>query len=141
VQSAPRPPPARSPWIQPNRAYPGWGWVLAGAGLWLLFALLLLVLGELQREFDRGVSTRAALGYYATAAAALLVAVCAVIRRPWAHQLVIVTSAPMLLFFPIGTLVAVMAMRALFRNRAYFATELHQGANGRDNEKCLKRSY
>lgn len=111
---------AASRWIRPGRAYPGWGWVVAMAGLWLLFALLLLVIGELQRGLDQGRVTRTALGYYGTAAAAVFVAACAFLRRRWAHQLAMVSSAPMLLFCPVGTLVAVFALRALFRQRAFF---------------------
>lgn len=111
-----------SSWIAPGRAYPGWGWVVAAAVLWLLFAALLLVIGELQRGYDQGVMTRTVLGYYGTAAAAGLVAVCAFVRRSWAQQLVLVASAPMLLFFPVGTVVAAFAMRALYRNRGFFET-------------------
>lgn len=107
-------------WIAPGRAYPGWGWVVANASLWILFALLLLVLGELQRGFDQGALSSATLGYYGTAAAALFVALCAFLRRRWAWQLAVVSSASMLLFFPIGTVVAGMGMRALWRNRGFF---------------------
>lgn len=109
-----------SPWIKRGHAYRGWGWVLATAVLWDLFAILLVVIGELHRDMTGGVVTRGALGYYATAAAALLVALCAFLRRRWAWQLCLVTSAPMLMFFPIGTVVAAMAMRALWRSRAFF---------------------
>ena len=114
------PTPRRQTWIVPGRAYPGWGWVAATAGLWLLFALLLLAIGELQRGFDQGVVTQIALGYYATAAAAIFVALHAFLRRPWAQQLAIVSSVPMLLLFPIGTVVAGMALRALLRHRAFY---------------------
>ena len=107
-------------WIAPGRAYPGWGWVVAGAGLWTLFALLLLVIGELQRGLDQGALSGAALGYYGTCVAALFVALCAFLRRRWAWQLALVSSAPMLLFFPIGTVIAGMGLRALWRNRGYF---------------------
>ena len=108
-------------WIRPGRAYAGWSWVVAAACLWVLFALLLAVIGELQRGLDGGAVSRTALGYYGTAAAAVFVASCAFLRRQWAHQLAMVSCAPMLLFFPIGTVVAGMAMRALYRNRAFFA--------------------
>ncbi len=115
------PEPARVyPWIVPGRAYPGWGWVVAGACLWVLFALLLLVIGELQRGLDAGRITQTSLGYYGTALAALGVAACAFVRRRWAQQLALVTSAPMLLFVPVGTVVAAFAMRALWRARAFF---------------------
>lgn len=109
-----------SAWITPGRAYPGWGWVVAMAALWALFALLLLVIGELQRGLDQGAVTRVALGYYGTAAAAALVAGCAFVRRSWAHQLLLVSSAPLLLFFPIGTVIAGMSLRTLWRNRGFF---------------------
>ena len=112
--------PCRQAWIVPGRAYPGWGWVAATAGLWLLFALLLLAIGELQRDFDHGVATRSVLGHYATAAAAALVALHAFVRRPWARQLSIVSSVPMLLLFPIGTVLAAMAVRALLRHQAFY---------------------
>ena len=115
-----QPVPPKQTWIVPGRAYPGWGWVVATAALWLLFALLLLAIGEMQRDFDRGVVTRFALGYYATAAAAIFVALHAFLRRPWAQQLAIVSSVPMLLLFPIGTVVAGMALRALLRHRAFY---------------------
>ena len=107
-------------WIRAGQAYRGWGWVLANAALWALFAMLVAVLGELQREFAGGAVTRAALGYYGTAAAALFVAYCAFLRRRWAWQLALVTAAPMLMFFPVGTVVAAMAMRALWRARGFF---------------------
>lgn len=107
-------------WIRPARAYPGWGWVVALACLWALFALLLAVIAELQREYDGGVLTRTALGYFLTAAAALAVALCAFLRRRWARHLLLVTAAPMLLFLPVGTVVAAFALRALVRNRPWF---------------------
>ena len=107
-------------WIAPGRAYPGWGWVVASASLWILFALLLLVIGELQRGLDQGALSSTALGYYGTAAAAVFVAVCAFLRRRWAWQLSVVSSAPMLLFFPLGTVIAGMGMRALWLNREFF---------------------
>ena len=116
----PAPPQAYPVWIRPGRAYRGWGWVVAAACLWLLFALLLAVIGELQRGFEHGRVTRVSLGYYATAAAMLGVALCACVRRPWAQQLATVASAPLLLFFPVGTVVAVMAMRALLRSGPFF---------------------
>ena len=109
-----------SPWITPGRAYPGWGWVVAAACLWTLLALLLLVIGELQRGMDAGRVTEASLGYYGTALAALFVAGCGFVRRRWAQQLALVTAAPMLLFVPVGTVVAIFAMRALWRARGYF---------------------
>lgn len=109
-----------SVWIKPGRAYPGWGWVAAAAGLWTLFALLLLVIGELQRGLDAGRVTETSLGYYGTALAALFVSSCAFVRRRWAQQLALVTSAPMLLFVPVGTVIAIFAMRALWRAGAYF---------------------
>ena len=109
-----------SPWIRPGRAYAGWGWVVAVACLWVVFALLLLVIGELQRGLDAGRVTETSLGYYGTALAALFVAVCAFVRRRWAQQLALVTTAPMLLFFPVGTVLAIFAMRALWRAKAYF---------------------
>lgn len=114
--------PAATPpvWIRRGQAYRGWGWVLATAALWDLFAILLVVIGELHRDMTGGALTRGALGYYATAAAALFVALCAFVRRRWAWQLCLVTSAPMLMFFPVGTVVAGMAMRALWRGRAFF---------------------
>jgi hypothetical protein len=115
-----QPAPRRQTWIVPGRAYPGWGWVAATAGLWLLFALLLLAIGELQRGFDQGAVTRIALGYYATAAAVVFVALHAFLRRPWAQQLAIVSSVPMLLLFPVGTVVAGLALRALLRHRAFY---------------------
>lgn len=108
------------PWIGPGRAYPGWGWVVASACLWTLFALLLLVIGELQRGLDQGALSSTALGYYGTSVAALFVALCAFLRRRWAWQLAVVSSAPMLLFFPVGTVIAGMGMRALWRNRGFF---------------------
>ncbi len=111
---------APSVWIRPGQAYAGWGWVVGNAALWALFAVLVAVLGELQREFSGGAVTRAALGYYATAAAALFAAYCAFLRRRWAWQLALVTGTPMLMFFPVGTVVAAMAMRALWKNRAFF---------------------
>lgn len=110
-----------SPWITPGRAYPGWGWVIAVACLWALFALLLLLVGELQRGLDAGQLTQVSLGYYGTALAALFVAGCACVRRRWAQQLVLVTSAPLLLLLPVGTVIAIFAMRALWRARDYFA--------------------
>ena len=113
--------PVVSPWITPGRAYTGWGWVLAAACLWALFALLLAVIGELQRGMDAGHVTHAALGYYGTALAALCVAACAFVRRRWAQQLALVTCAPMLLFVPVGTVIAAFAMRALWRAGPYFA--------------------
>ncbi len=109
-----------SPWIKPGHAYPGWGWVVAVACLWALFALLLLVIGELQRGMDAGRITETAFGYYGTALAALFVAACAFVRRRWAQQLALVTSAPMLLLIPVGTVIGIFAMRALWRARAYF---------------------
>lgn len=114
------PPPPAPLWIRCGRAYRGWAWVLALAGLWLGFALLLLAIAQVQREQDGGALGRAALGYGLTAVAAVLVALCAFIRRPWAQQLVSVSAAPMLLFFPLGTVVAACALRALLRNRAWF---------------------
>lgn len=107
-------------WIRPAHAYPGWGWVVALACLWVLFAALLAVIAELQRDYDGGVLTRAALGYFLTAAAALAVALCAFLRRRWARHLLLVTAAPMLLFLPVGTVVAAFALRALVRNRLWF---------------------
>lgn len=107
-------------WIVPGRAYPGWGWVVAAAALWALFALLLLVIGELQRGLDAGRVTATALGYYGTALAALFVSACAFVRRRWARQLALVTAAPMLLFIPVGTVVALGAMRALWRAESFF---------------------
>lgn len=109
-----------SPWIAPGRAYPGWGWGVAVAALWLLFALLLLVIGELEREMQDGRLTETALGYYGTALAAAFVAACAFIRRRWAQQLALVTCAPMLLFIPVGTIIAIFAMRALWRAREFY---------------------
>lgn len=41
------------------------------AALWALFALLLLVIGKLQRGLDLGAVKRVALGYYGTFAALL----------------------------------------------------------------------
>lgn len=107
-------------WIRPGRAYPGWGWVVAHGVLWALFGVLLAVIGELQRGMEGGVPSRAALGYYATAAAALFVGVCAFLRRRWARQLLLVTAAPMLLLLPVGTVVTAFALRALLRNREFF---------------------
>jgi hypothetical protein len=109
-----------SVWITPGRAYPGWPWVVAAAVLWALFALLLGVIGELQRGLDAGRVTETSLGYYGTALAALFVSACAFVRRRWAQQLALVTSAPMLLFVPVGTVIAIFAMRALWRARTYF---------------------
>lgn len=122
TRSATTPSPVAPPsvWIRPGQAYRGWGWVVANAALWALFAVLVAVLGELQREFSGGAVTRAALGYYATAAAALFAAYCAFLRRRWAWQLALVTGTPMLMFVPIGTVVAAMALRALWKNRAFF---------------------
>lgn len=108
-------------WIKPGHAYTGWGWVVAAACLWALFALLLLVIGELARGMEAGRITETVLGYYGTALAALFVAACAFIRRRWAQQLALVTSAPMLLLIPVGTVIAIFAMRALWRARDYFA--------------------
>lgn len=113
-------PPSVPVWITPGRAYPGWGWVVAVAALWLMFAGLLLVIGELQRGFDAGRVTPTSLGYYGTALAALFASACAFVRRRWAQQLALVTSAPMLLFLPVGTVMAILAMRALWRARPYF---------------------
>lgn len=107
-------------WIRPGQAYRGWGWVLATAALWSVFAVLLAVLGELQRELSAGAVTGAVLGYYLTAVAALFAAYCGFLRRRWAWQLTLVTSAPMLMLFPVGTAVAAMAMRALWRARGFF---------------------
>ncbi len=107
-------------WIRPGHAYPGWGWVVAHGVLWALFGLLLATIAELQRGMEGGVLSRAALGYHVTAAAAMLVGVCAFLRRRWARQLLLVTAAPMLLFVPVGTLVAAFALRALLRNRDFF---------------------
>jgi hypothetical protein len=114
------PEPVPGTWITPGKAYPGWGWVVATACLWALFAGLLAVIGELQRGLEDGAVSRVSLGYYGTAAAALFAAGCAFVRRRWAHQFALVTSAPMLLFFPVGTVVAGMGMRALWRNRGFF---------------------
>jgi hypothetical protein len=107
-------------WIKPGHAYSGWGWVVAVACLWTLFALLLLLIGELARGTAGGRITEVSLGYYGTALAALFVAACAFMRRRWAQQLALVTSAPMLLFFPVGTVLVIFAMRALWRARPYF---------------------
>lgn len=112
--------PSVSAWITPGRAYPGWAWVVAVAALWLLFGGLLVVIGELQRGMDGGRLTSTSLGYYGTALAAGFVAGCAFVRRRWAQQLALVTSAPMLLFVPVGTVLAILGMRALWRARPYF---------------------
>lgn len=107
-------------WIVPGRAYPGWAWVVALAALWWLFASLLAVIGELQRGMELGRLTEVSLGYYGTALAAALVGVCAFVRRRWARLLLLVTSVPMLMLVPVGTLVAAMAIRALLKARGWF---------------------
>lgn len=106
--------------ILPGRSYPGWGWVVAHAMLWLLFALLLAVIGEFQRDIDQGRVTQVSLGYYGTALAACVVAACAFVRRRWARLLLLVTAAPMLLMIPVGTVVSGMALRALLKARGWF---------------------